>query len=162
MKITEYKIIRDSGRHPKLIIAHNYNWNGFDLNSYDNIVNMINSCFHMDKLNEEYGYVLALDDRLNFLGVFEVGHGTIRNLNINIKEIYTFLLLIGAEQYIFFHNHPDGSLDVSQGDNNFTSSMNAFCGILDINMLESIIISREGYTLIQERRLEEFRKLFKR
>ena len=162
MKIIEYKIIRDEKRHPKLLASHEYNWDGENLNSYDNIVDMMNACFHMNKLNEEYGYILALDDRLNFLGVFEVGHGTIRELHINVKEIYTFLLLVGAEQCIFFHNHPDGSLEISNGDDDFTRSINAFGGILDINMLESIIISRDGYTLIQEKHLEEFRKIFKK
>ena len=162
MKINEYIIIRNDKRHPKLIINHEYNWNGNNFKSYDNIIKMMNECFFMNKLNEEYAYILAFDVSLNLLGVFQVGHGTTRNIKINNKEIFTFLLLVGADQFIIVHNHPSGTLEISSDDNEFTHSINAFSGILNIEMIESIIIAGDGYSLIQKKHLEDFKKQFKK
>jgi DNA repair protein RadC len=150
MKITEYKIIHDNQRHPQLMEAHTYNWRGKNFESYDNIVKMLNSCFYMNKLNEEYVYVLAFDWGLNLKGVFELSHGSTKSSLMRTKELYIFLLLTGADQFIVAHNHPNGNLGISEEDNRITSDVNAFTAILGINMLESIIISRKGYTLIQE------------
>ena len=160
MKIIEYKVIRNEERHPALMEVKSHNWNK-DLNSYENIVAMLNKCFHMDILNEEYAYVISLDTALNCLGVFELSHGTTLATNISNKELYTFLLLTGAEQYVVAHNHPSGQLDISDGDERMTSSINAFSLLLNIKMLESIIISKKGFTLIQESRMSEFRRIFK-
>lgn len=161
MNIIEYKIVKDELMHPKLIKAHTYIWNGKDFKPYKNIVDMMNYCFHMDKLNEEYGYVLSFDFNLNLLGVFEVGHGNSAYVDVSNKEIYTFLLLTGADKFTFIHNHPNGNLEISDGDRLFTQSVNAFSAIINIEMEESIIISRKGYTLIKDDMIKEFRREFK-
>ena len=162
MKIVEYKIIRDEKRHPKLMTWRKYDWNGNDFNSYENIVDMMNSCFKLNKMNEEYAYIIAFDVSLNLLGIFELGHGSTVNVQINNKEIYTFLLLVGAEQFVIVHNHPSGTLEISNDDNVFTKSVNAFSGIINIEMTESIIIAGDGYCLIKEKQLEDFRRIFKK
>lgn len=162
MKINEYKIIRDENRHPQLMLWHKHYWNGKDFNSYENIVDMMNFCFKLNQMNEEYAYIIAFDVSLNLLGIFELGHGSTINVPINNKEIYTFLLLVGAEQFIIAHNHPSGILEISDDDNIFTKSINAFSGILNIEMTESIIIAGDGYCLIKEKQLEEFKKIFKK
>lgn len=150
MKIREYKIIHDELNHPKLIEAHKYEWEGNDFSSYDNIVNMLNDCFYMNKLNEEYVYVLAFNWELDLLGVFELSHGSTKTSLIKTKELYSFLLLSGSDQFIVVHNHPNGSLKISDEDSYVTSDVNAFSSLLDLNMIESIIISNKGYKLIKE------------
>ena len=141
MEIIEYKIIKNNKKHPKLMKSHKYEWNGEDLSTFDNIIDMMNDCFKMNKLNEEYAYLLALDNSLNFLGVFEVGHGTTKDISIDYKSIYTFLLLAGAD---------------------FTGDVNMISGIMGIKMIESIIISPNGYTLIYNDQLNEFKKQYKK
>lgn len=161
MKIIEYKIIRNDLRHPQLEIKHEYKWNGKDFKSYDNIVQMMKDCFDMHKLNEEYVYVLSFDFDLNLLGVFELSHGTTKISLIENKELYTYLLLSGAEEFVVLHNHPSGTLDISNDDKNITSNVNAFSAIMNIKMLESIIVSKNGYKLIMDEQLNEFRELYK-
>ena len=161
MKIVEYKIIRDDLRHPKLEVRHEYKWNGKDFKSYNNIVQMMKDCFDMHRLNEEYVYVLSFDFDLNLLGVFELSHGTTKMSLIENKELYTFLLLSGAEEFIVLHNHPSGVLEISDEDKNITSNVNAFSAIMNIKMLESIIISKKGYKLIMDEQLKGFREMYK-
>jgi DNA repair protein RadC len=160
MKIKEYKVCKNDKGHPCLMESNSYNWDK-DLKSYVNIVSMLNQCFHMDKLNEEYAYVISFDTVLNCLGVFELSHGTTRHTSITNKELYTFLLLTGADQYIIAHNHPDGQLEISDDDIKMTSNINAFSSILNINMIESIIISKNGFKLIHDEMLSDFRRVFK-
>ena len=160
MKITEYKVIRNEERHPALMEVKKHTWDK-DLKSYDNIVAMLNKCFHMDILNEEYAYVISFDNALNCLGVFELSHGTVTNTFVCNQELYTFLLLTGAEQYIVAHNHPSGNLEISDADKRNTDNVNAFSVFLNINMIESIVIAKGGYNLIYAERMEEFRRIFK-
>lgn len=156
MKIREYKIIHDELKHPKLWEAHVYNWNGNNFSSYDNIVKMINHCFRMSKLNEEYVYVLSFNYHLDLLGVFELSHGTTKTSWMNTKELYCFLLLTGADQFIVVHNHPNGDLNISEDDYQVSSNINAFSTLLNFNMIESIIVSNKGYCLIKKDQLDKF------
>lgn len=159
MKIVEYKVIRENNKL-KLLEEKTFQYKK-DFMSYDNIVGMLNQCFHMNVLNEEYVYIISLDNALNCLGVFELSHGTTRNSSITNKELYTFLLLSGADHFIVAHNHPDGQLQISDSDDRVISDVNAFSAIMNIDMLESIIITKNGYTLMKEEKLKEFRKLYK-
>lgn len=156
MNIIEYKVIKDENRHPILMNAHKYKWDE-SFEDYGKIVRMMNQCFNMNKLNEEYGYIVAFDYNLNILGVYEVCHGSSSGMNVNNKEIYTFLLLVGAEQFVLLHNHPSGNLQISNDDYNFTSSVNAFSALININLIESIVIAGDGYSLILKSQIDKLR-----
>ena len=162
MKITEYKVVQDMNKHPQLLPTHSYIWNGKDFMTYDNIVDMMNKCFNMNRLNEEYVYVLAFNWNMDLTGIYELSHGTSKNSTITNKELHIFLLLSGADQFIIVHNHPNGTLEISDDDNMITSDINAFSTLLGINMIEHIIISNKGYALIQKKKLEEFRRIFRK
>lgn len=159
MKIIEYKIIRENNKL-RLVEDRSFNFNK-DFSSYDNIVEMLNKFFRMNVLNEEYVYIVSLDSALNCLGVFELSHGTTRHASVTNKELFTFLLLTGADGFIIAHNHPSGQLEASKDDYDITSDVNAFSAIMNIDMIESIIISNKGYTLIQNEKLKNFKKIFK-
>ena len=46
---------------------------------------------------------------------------------------------------ILAHNHPSGNLKPSEADNNLTTRLKQACEIVDINMLDHLIISKDGY-----------------
>jgi DNA repair protein RadC len=43
------------------------------------------------------------------------------------------------------HNHPSGNLEPSTADINLTSRVKEACDIVDINLLDHLIISKDGY-----------------
>ncbi|WP_395807523.1 JAB domain-containing protein [Daejeonella sp.] len=50
-----------------------------------------------------------------------------------------------AKGLILAHNHPSGSLKPSKADQQITSKIRQAAKILDIELLNHIIISNEGY-----------------
>jgi DNA repair protein RadC len=50
-----------------------------------------------------------------------------------------------AKGLILAHNHPSGSLKPSKADHQITSKIRQAAKILDIELLNHIIISNEGY-----------------
>ena len=149
MKIREYRIIQDNELHPQLQLAHEHNWSK-TCKTYDEIYEMFKKLFQMHKLAEEYVYVLALDHSLNPKGVFQLSHGTSKSSEIRNRELYIFLLLSGADQFVVAHNHVNGCLDMSADDYNVTSKIGLGSSILDLIFTEHMIVTKNGYTLIKE------------
>ena len=94
---------------------------------------------------------------MDLLGVYELSHGSTKATPVT-KEIFTFLLLCGADQFVAAHNHPSGSLKMSQEDDAFTSMVNGQIWFDDLKFLESIIVSRKGFSLIIEQQMKKFKE----
>lgn len=152
MEIREYQVIHDKLLHPKLRCSHLYKWDAADLDTYSDIYDMLCSAFCMDVLNEEYVYILSLNSQGELLGVFNIGHGSTITCQGDKRAAFTFLLLTGADKFILVHNHASGSLEISDEDFDFTNFFIRYGNILDIPMEEHMIISRNGYTLIKDKK----------
>lgn len=150
MKIIEYMMVQDEKYHPQLFEKNVYNWRGKDFNTYDKIVNMMNSCFHLKDLNEEHSYIVSFNNNLELVGVYELSHGTRKNCAFDLKALFSFLFLTGTDKYVFLHNHPCGALGISENDISFTKMINSYVFLFDIELMESIIVSKKGYTLIKD------------
>lgn len=151
MKIIEYRILQDDRLHPILDICHVYNWIGKDFLRYENIVDMMNDCFKMNKLNEECIYILAFSYSLELKGVFQLSHGTSKDTTFSNRELFIFLLLVGAEQFVVVHNHVSGILEPSIDDIRVTIQIKICSNILEIKLLKHMIIARSGYKLIEDK-----------
>jgi len=51
----------------------------------------------------------------------------------------------GASSLIICHNHPSGNLQPSKQDDALTQKIKTASQYLDINLLDHIIVSEEGY-----------------
>lgn len=76
---------------------------------------MLNTVFRLNRPTEEYMYMLALDNKCELLGVFEVAHGTVNATLYNLREIFICALLCGASCIVLTHNHPSGDTTLSKG-----------------------------------------------
>lgn len=155
MKIKEYIVVQDNDLHPQLKVKCTYEWDGTDLEDYDNVVDMLNECFNMNILSEEYAYVVSFDSMLNLKGIYQLSHGDSLKTNMRNREIFIFLLLSGADQYIVAHNHVTNCLEPSIEDQFVTREMELATQTFSIDLLEHIIICRDDYTLIKEYMEEE-------
>lgn len=143
MKIKEYVILRGK-RKPFLKEKNILEWEGDFLN-YKNIVRFLNECLYMNQLDEEYVYILAFDFKMNILGFFQLSHGNSKESYIGMREIGMFLLLIGAEQFIVAHNHPNGSSEISISDLNVTNSLQDMSCLIDIELIQHFVIGYDSY-----------------
>jgi DNA repair protein RadC len=148
MKIKEFRIIQNRDGHPQLDIINKYDWYKNKIESYKDIVEIMKTYYKMHLLNEEYVYVLAFDSYLNLKGIFQLSHGTSKSSYLTNKELYTFLLLAGADKFVIVHNHPNGNLDISEGDYDVTNNIILFSNYMDIELSKHIIISKKGYIFI--------------
>lgn len=145
MKIKEYRVVHDKEMHPQLEVAHEYVYNG-DYKSYEGMVNILNSLFKMNVVAEEYLYVIAQNYNLDILGIYQLSHGNFKETRADNRELFIFLLLVGAERFVIAHNHPNGSLVKSDGDINTTKRIKEFAWTLGIDFDEHFIISKNGYS----------------
>lgn len=143
MKIDEYKVIKRNYGCPKLKVMHTYetHYNG-EINYYI-LADMLDELFELSYSNEEYLYVIAMDTAWNIKGVYEAGHGDCGSVPVYSRELFTFLLLSGAEQFVVAHNHPNGMIEASDGDKKWTAVMNMCANILHIKFAEHLIMTEE-------------------
>lgn len=148
MKITEYKIIQDKNLHPKLKEVQSFEYEGKVLNKYWSVANVFRAIYNLDKCSEEYVYVVAFNHAGDWLGVINIAHGGQIDVAVDVKTIFTFLLLTGANKFIMLHNHPSGILRISDDDYELTERVQSLANEFTFDFLEHIVLSRKGFALI--------------
>lgn len=153
MRITIYKTELNDDLCTELIKerACNYNNSTGNLNNPDSIVNLMNDVFHMNKLSEEYLYMIALNIKCHPIGFFEVSHGASSYSVCNPREIFNRLLLCGANSFVLLHNHPSGDSTPSKEDITTFEKIKQCSNLMGIRFLDNIIIGKDSYSFREKR-----------
>ena len=109
-------------------------------NSPDKIVEFLCRSFNMNRLAEEYMYMIALNTANYPIGVFEISHGSVNMSIASSREIYIRALLCGATSIVIAHNHPSERIHPSSDDINTTKQLFEAGKLLNVELLDSIII----------------------
>lgn len=144
MEIKEYIVLRNSEQRPYLKEKSRYMWDKTFL-IRQNIIDFFNENFYMNKLNEEYMYVVSLNCQMKPLGVFQISHGNWFCTDLKMRELGIFLLLTGAECFILIHNHPTGNCQPSKGDFEITNKAQKFASLIDIDLLQHYVIGEDDW-----------------
>jgi DNA repair protein RadC len=72
-----------------------------------------------------------------------------------VKLVFQYGLLCNASSLILIHNHPSGSLDPSRADLDLTKKIKEASLIIEIQMLDHLIITKEGYCSLADEGLIE-------
>lgn len=94
--------------------------------------------------------VLYLDRRNNVLAVHRISTGGTAGVIVDAKIIFQGALLIHASHIILAHNHPSGDTAPSNVDIQLTKKLMTAAKYLDLEVLDHIIISSEGYTSLAD------------
>lgn len=89
--------------------------------------------------------VLFLNKANRVLGVFEASSGGITGTIADPRLIFVAALKANATALIISHNHPSGNLKPSQQDEQLTQKIKHAGLYLDINLLDHVIVTSEGY-----------------
>lgn len=89
--------------------------------------------------------VLMLSNSNKVLGVLEISSGGITETVADLRIIFCALLKANATAFIVVHNHPSGKLTPSNPDKLVTKRIRKASKILDIELLDHLIITTEGY-----------------
>ncbi len=96
-------------------------------------------------LNHEVFAVLFLN-RGNRVTHFEtISQGGITSTVVDPRLLFKIAIRENAVSLILCHNHPSGRLEPSQADKDLTQKLKNASKFLDINILDHIIVSDEGY-----------------
>ncbi len=108
--------------------------------------NLLLQCWDMDKIELQEQFKVMLLNRSNkVLGIFEVSSGGITGTVADPKLIFMAALKASACGIIISHNHPSGNLKPSRPDEELTRKIKEAGRLLDIQVLDHVIVTNEGY-----------------
>ena len=108
MKIAKYNLYLSRSRHPQMVEESSCAYDTEYLTSPDEMVDMLNRCFHLSDMTEEHAYMICLNTKLRPIAVFEVSHGRVDCTPISAREVFIRALISGASMIALAHNHPSG------------------------------------------------------
>ena len=90
-------------------------------------------------------WVLHLNRHNKIVGHQRVSQGGVAGTVADLKIIFKSALDMLASSIIAAHNHPSGNLRPSQADKNLTKKMVEAGKIIDIQVLDHLIVTNNGY-----------------
>jgi DNA repair protein RadC len=100
----------------------------------------------LNKIGFQEQFKIMLLNRANkVIGIYEVSSGGMSGTVADPKLIFGAALKSCATSIILSHNHPSGNLKPSNADLRLTSKIKAGGDLLDIDILDHIILTPEGY-----------------
>jgi DNA repair protein RadC len=93
----------------------------------------------------ESSFILLLNNSNNTIGYAKISQGGITGTVIDVRLIAKYAVESLATGVILAHNHPSGTLIPSEADINVTSKTKKALATLDIQLLDHLILTTEGY-----------------
>ena len=89
--------------------------------------------------------IILLNRNHKALGIYSLAKGGLSGCVVDIKLILSVALKTLASGIIMVHNHPSGNLKPSTADINITEKLKSACKLLEIELLDHLIITRDNY-----------------
>lgn len=116
------------------------------LTSSGAVAQVLRKIFDADTIEWKEEFILLCLNRANeLIGYFKVSSGGMAGTIADPKIIYTTALNCTAANIIVAHNHPSGNKKPSGADISITRKLYEAGQLLDINLLDHIILTRDGY-----------------
>lgn len=122
--------------------------NNTEINSFEDIISYIN--LNLRNLTFEVFRVFYLDNNYNIVGDLTLSQEGSNEVSININQIIKKSLILNSQNLILSHNHPANSSEPSSEDIKTTAKIISTLSILNINILDHIIIAKDGYYSFKE------------
>lgn len=102
---------------------------------------------------QEYFITITLDGANHIIETRVVSIGTLNRSLIHPREVFADAITDRAASIIIAHNHPSGLLEVSHEDKLITKRLKESAKLLGIELLDHLIISKNGYFSMKEMEL---------
>lgn len=89
--------------------------------------------------------VLLLNKANRVIGELLLGTGSGSGVVVDVRLILFSVIKANACAFIISHNHPSGNLIPSEQDKRLTQKVRTAAESMDINLLDHIIVTTEGY-----------------
>ncbi len=135
MKVAEIQVSYSTNQSDKINLS-----NGNE--TFDFII----ANWNLDIIEFQEECKIILLNRANLvLGIYELSKGGISGTIVDIRIILSVALKCNASGIIMVHNHPSGNMKPSEADRKITRKLKDACDLLEINLLDHMIISRDSF-----------------
>lgn len=93
----------------------------------------------------EHFKVLLLDRSNRVVAIYTVSIGGMAGTVVDAKVVFIAALKVRATSIILAHNHPSGNVQPSSADVQLTNKLTEGGKLLDIQVLDHLIITSQGY-----------------
>ena len=97
---------------------------------------------------KELIYCVFMDDNLNVVGTNLIASGTLNEARPMLRNVIELCILKRATSVAIFHNHPNGGVEPSRADVEFTVLLERELKIIGVNLIEHVIVDGKDYTPI--------------
>lgn len=109
---------------------------------------------HLGSLAIEHCLALYLDTQFQLIATEEVARGTLNQASVYPREIVKAALKHHAAAIILAHNHPSGTCTPSQADLRLTQHLKQALALIDVQLLDHLIITRQhAYSMAEHAQL---------
>lgn len=98
------------------------------------------------ELQHEEFWVLFLNNSNKVIAKEQLSKGGITGTIVDVRIVLKKALELGALSLIICHNHPSGTLQISNADKQITEKIKLAGESLDIKLLDHLIITEKNYT----------------
>jgi DNA repair protein RadC len=99
-----------------------------------------------DTIELQESFMIMLMNRANrVIGIYKVSQGGLTGTVVDIRIVFVAALKAAAGSMILAHNHPSGNLKPSEADKTLTKKLRDAGKLLEIQVLDHIILSTEGF-----------------
>lgn len=113
---------------------------------------------HLATLEREELHVVLLTTKNRVMDVVRVYQGNVSASLVRVSEVFTEAVRKNATSIILVHNHPSGDPTPSPDDLHLTAEVLAASRILDIDLLDHVVIGRDGYASLRDRGVDFARR----
>lgn len=120
----------------------------FEIDEED-IITILKDKLWLDVLFYEEYYCVALNED-KVVGILQISNGNRKEVQQYNDKIGTFLLLIGATEFIVLHNHPNDAITGSEDDYESWGNLIALGNQFNIEMKGDYVIGKSGWMKLGE------------
>ncbi len=94
---------------------------------------------------QETFMIMLMNRASRVIGIYKVSQGGLTGTVVDIRLVFVAALKAAASNIILAHNHPSGNLNPSETDKTLTNKLRDAGKLLEIQVLDHIILSTEGF-----------------
>ena len=123
----------------------------YDIKDPESVVKAIRASIK-DKAKEHFKLIL-LNPRNKIIGISTISIGTLNASLVHPREVFKDAIVHSAASVVLAHNHPSGDPDPSEDDLTITKRLMEAGKILGIEVMDHIIIAKNGFLSFKEKGL---------
>ena len=119
---------------------------GTKISNSSDAYNCFKALWDMDTIELQEEFKILLLNRSNeILGIHTLSKGGMTGTLVDTRLLFAVVIKSAACSFIMAHNHPSGNLNPSEPDKRLFRKISQAAEFLDIQVLDNLIISKEGY-----------------